>query len=514
MFKTIALTIASTVAVIFAAHAATAADITVKSAYYSTNYMVPHIHYEGPVLDGDIEALQAVFDRVANCREECAPAEGRPNAVLTLSSPGGNYAVGLDMAHFLRNNHIATRVEADATCYSACAFMFLGGSAYSSQDSIGSYPDRIVEPGGIVGYHAPYFDDATLQRALEELGSDVVMGDNRRNYAIMVNQLVNWNVDPLIIGWMVHQGPDETYDLVTSNDLYLTRTALPPTPPRVWIEEPGAAIRNVCLRLMSDYQTTEPAVISSTFPTEFTADIGQTESGQALSGFVLGDNPLDIGMCAVTNESFTDEGNYDVALYLAPGIGGFSRPVLSFFNRVDGWSTLGIGASPSTRVFQKGSINHYFLDPLGDLETQGQRAALPMIAAKFFAIGQPAPPAAPEGFEVVYEDYAHRIARKGDIWVYLQSGNIGLFRESQDADELGVTISADSRGETAFFRAGNYQSNGNPFSIFGAMNDVAAAVMRIEVEKPAGTPLTDEELTTLRQLQCTMVLAGQQLTCS
>src|SRR5690606_11207710 len=143
-------------------------------------------------------------------------------------------------------------------------------------------------PGGILGFHAPYYNDAALKARLEEAGTGVVMDDTRRNYALMVHNLVNWNVDPLVIGWMVFQGPQSTYDVVGANDHYLTRAGLPPSPANLWYTSKQDAVRNACIRLWSEYQRAEPLVLESSFPTEWIEDTGQNEFGEQLSGYVLG----------------------------------------------------------------------------------------------------------------------------------------------------------------------------------------------------------------------------------
>src|SRR5690606_3456756 len=134
---------------------------------------------------------------------------GGPTAVLTLNGPGGSYGTGLALADFLRANHIATVVERDAYCYSACAFAFLGGAAYSPQQTIGTYIDRVVEPGGIPGFHAPCKDEAAFLADMELRGVMEAQGGTRDNLSIMVRELVKWNVDPEVIFFMVGKGPDE-----------------------------------------------------------------------------------------------------------------------------------------------------------------------------------------------------------------------------------------------------------------------------------------------------------------
>src|SRR6218665_1877038 len=159
--------IAALLATILPAQAAT---ISLVSMQYSAAQPVPHITYEGETRVGDLETLRSLYDGFVKCRFECLGPEGGSTAVVTLNGPGGSYGTGLDLADFFRANHITTVVERGAKCYSACAFAFLGGSGYSSDERTGTYIDRQIEPGAIVGFHAPYRDEASFLEALEQRG--------------------------------------------------------------------------------------------------------------------------------------------------------------------------------------------------------------------------------------------------------------------------------------------------------------------------------------------------------
>lgn len=187
-----------------------AAAISIVSMQYSAAHPVPHIHYEGDTEAGDLERLQEVYDTFVRCRLECIGQRGGATAVLTLTGPGGDYHTGLLIAEFLRENHIATVAERDAVCLSACAFAFLGGSGYSPLLSVGTYIDRMVEPGSRVGFHAPYMGEDVFFAELEASGPFGSQGVSRNGLALMVQQLVRWNVDPLVLYDMMSMGPSDT----------------------------------------------------------------------------------------------------------------------------------------------------------------------------------------------------------------------------------------------------------------------------------------------------------------
>ena len=108
-----------------AALPARAATLSIVSMKYSTGHPVPHFHYEGGTVDGDVETLRNMYESFVKCRLACIGPEGGATAVLTMNGPGGSYLEGLRLADFLRENHIATVVERGMRCYSACAFGFL-----------------------------------------------------------------------------------------------------------------------------------------------------------------------------------------------------------------------------------------------------------------------------------------------------------------------------------------------------------------------------------------------------
>jgi hypothetical protein len=72
---------------------------------------------------------------------------------VCLNSPGGSYLYGIKIARFINEVRIKTRVRADEECYSACAIIFMAGIT-----EVGDYEyrDRTLEPGGVIGFHAPY----------------------------------------------------------------------------------------------------------------------------------------------------------------------------------------------------------------------------------------------------------------------------------------------------------------------------------------------------------------------
>lgn len=343
-----------------------AGSMTLVSEYYSADHPVPHFHYSGPVQQGDLQQLQALFDANIACGFEQFPASGGNCAVLTLDSPGGSYVEGLTFAQYLRDNRIASIVEAGAECYSACAFAFLGGTGYSTQSGVGVYVDRMIAPGGIVGFHAPYFAPDSLDDLVAQFGLDEVLGASRDDIAVMIRELVNWNVDPNVLGYMVSMGPSETYDITTGEDYFLTRSALPPN---LVLDDTkitlGDAIYNACTYLLAAHESTFPSSQTHRITEMSLSEIGVDPSGQSVIGYRLGDdNPLGLTFCGLPAHQFEGNGEADISLYTGAGIQGDIRPMLTFFHRPDGWSGLGGTGNISRSIFQRGAMNTMFLNPL------------------------------------------------------------------------------------------------------------------------------------------------------
>jgi ATP-dependent protease ClpP protease subunit len=73
--------------------------------------------------------------------------------VLCLDSPGGSLVEALKLAALLRDMPIGTKLEANATCESACAMVFMAGSFHAHES--GLYKWRIMHPTARLGFHAP-----------------------------------------------------------------------------------------------------------------------------------------------------------------------------------------------------------------------------------------------------------------------------------------------------------------------------------------------------------------------
>lgn len=104
----------------------------------------------GPIEKGDAAQLDALALDMP---------EGWPNIedgrwkTLCLDSPGGSYTEGFAIARHLLDNRIGTVVDDGATCLSACALVFMFGTAYQTESN--ALTNRRLHVGGRLGFHQP-----------------------------------------------------------------------------------------------------------------------------------------------------------------------------------------------------------------------------------------------------------------------------------------------------------------------------------------------------------------------
>lgn len=82
---------------------------------------------------------------------------GSAGASLCLDSPGGSLPEGIKMFNEIWSSQMHTRVVNGDRCESACAIAWLGGGVQEGTLAI-RFATRSIEPGGILGFHAPRLD--------------------------------------------------------------------------------------------------------------------------------------------------------------------------------------------------------------------------------------------------------------------------------------------------------------------------------------------------------------------
>ncbi|MDA7428105.1 hypothetical protein PGB28_06525 [Primorskyibacter aestuariivivens] len=116
----------------------------------------------GPIQPGDADRLRAILPGDAEYSQYVTDTPR-----LCFDSPGGSFVEGLAIARHLRDTGIAAHVPRDASCLSACAIAFLGGSARNFEDALIDMRDRSLHSTARLGFHAPQLDvpDASFNRA-------------------------------------------------------------------------------------------------------------------------------------------------------------------------------------------------------------------------------------------------------------------------------------------------------------------------------------------------------------
>jgi hypothetical protein len=110
---------------------------------------------DGAIEAGDGDKLSAALDTLGS-----SGGFDSRTVSLCLNSLGGNYDEALKLIMvLLKHTNVATIVDRGAECYSACAFLFLAGNTQRSEDGELA-PDRTLDVGGTLGFHAPYLKTA------------------------------------------------------------------------------------------------------------------------------------------------------------------------------------------------------------------------------------------------------------------------------------------------------------------------------------------------------------------
>ncbi len=141
-------------------------------------------------LEGAIEYGDA--DRIA---DQIAKAES-PLETLILQSPGGSVRDALTLGRILRRADVATRVLQGEYCFSACPYLFAGGT------------DRSAEDGAAIGLHQHYFGKSTILPAF------IAVEDIQRGQGEVMVYLDEMGINPLVMQHALTTPADEIYVLL------------------------------------------------------------------------------------------------------------------------------------------------------------------------------------------------------------------------------------------------------------------------------------------------------------
>ncbi|MEM9796405.1 MAG: hypothetical protein AAF919_07945 [Pseudomonadota bacterium] len=114
---------------------------------------------------------------------------------VALDSPGGSVANALEIGQAVRSLSIPTRLRDGAVCFSACPYIFVGGT------------DRVVAGTARFGVHQHSFGESTILPAF------LAVEDVQRGQAEVLDHLQQMGIDLRIMGPALATPSDEIYIL-------------------------------------------------------------------------------------------------------------------------------------------------------------------------------------------------------------------------------------------------------------------------------------------------------------
>lgn len=123
------------------------------------NYLV-----RGEISAGDRDKIKRILQSL-RARHDAGTVGQCGRVRLSLDSPGGSFGEAMEIATLVWFAHAATYVSEKAKCLSACALIFMGGSAHAGDGY--TKTDRVIHYSAKLGFHAPYLS-ATNFREMSE----------------------------------------------------------------------------------------------------------------------------------------------------------------------------------------------------------------------------------------------------------------------------------------------------------------------------------------------------------
>lgn len=478
------------------------AEFTYVAPEFSKTHTVPLIKLSGTIESGDVKLLEAALSAAYMGQK---PDGGTTQAVVSLSSEGGSFQAGQELADYFRKNAIGTIVERGNACISACAVAFLGGRGFWPTGGIGFYKLRLVEPGATVGFHAPYFPAAGVAPAMVP---KLVEG-TRLSIAQLIQVLETNDVDPKVMYRVVEMGPDQRLTIDTIGDLFNFRLNLPSFPESTIALREADKVRNACLKLLVlEYgQTTN-------WQNQFlakSASIRKDSKGKRWNGFTFDDAPYGIRYCGQLQDQSASAGDRTIQL-----LGGLDDDDIEVKRSVtvaaEGWSYV-------SSMFSYRSIlplNYWYLPnevKLSDLAKQpvsaaiskerwGDASALPLLKLG----GGPSVD--------VYTSDRHRVAKIGPFIVYVHAGAASLFDKFKQEDlDRASGVSFKKLFNDAAILSGRRTKPNSVFYWFALREGARSAIVRIEHSTGPSGLQTDAERALTQEIACKTRLGAARIPC-
>ena len=182
----------------------------------------------------------------ANLVETAVPAN-HAGVILCMNSPGGDFVESLSLFYTIWNkDSIITRVRPDAECFSACAFAFLGGSRVVGTGLVRTAA-RIIDPGGVLGFHAPQIiapEGGTYSSEYVQASYALALSDVANLFALtLLEENGVAGMQPFIFNKIIQTLPEELFLVDTVGRASLSGISIPYSAPP---EFSKSSIENIC----------------------------------------------------------------------------------------------------------------------------------------------------------------------------------------------------------------------------------------------------------------------------
>lgn len=488
---------------------------------YSTTRPVPHIAFEGEVEKGDAAKLRAMITRFCPDASDCE--FDNTTAILSLDSDGGSFVAGIELAETLRALQVATVVESNNACLSACALAFLGGSGFHVTGGIGTYVDRFMEPDARVGFHSPFTEQ--LAGLSDNLKLDLTVRGLRVSIADLARFLMRYNVDPIVVDRIIMMEPDQFYDITTFADLFYFRVNLSEFPGHLAEPPVEQRIHNVCSRLAALHYSAEIAAIRPIIADGFSKAVAHTRNGVPLDGFDVDDRPLNVAWCGLQDETTSyDDLSESFTISLARMAwkedmsDTYAEPLVSFNYSNSGWNSAGYrGGTAARSILRLGPINHWFYEPEMEISSLGRAAKTHIQDDKrvSFAPFERWRDRLLTGLDFQTFTHNQRRYQIGEISAEVEVGPASrfdhAFKRYQGLRNTQITYSRTF--ENAFVVSG-LQPDGRAFYTFGLKDEDASLVAMLEFPLGADGKPSDETNSQIDAIACSASFGSASLPCN
>lgn len=182
-----------------AAAPAIAADIKSDGTLKVGEIEYTKISLSGEILDGDVKKLEAELDNA-------------DQAIVSLNSIGGSFSEALKIAALLQENLASTIVEDGASCLSACAVAFLGGSAQGEEGD--TTPSRSIAANAHLAFHAPAL--AVADTGLTKAAAQTAYAAAMKAVTDFVRMSGDLGIEAKTAADLMTVEPDQTYAINTA----------------------------------------------------------------------------------------------------------------------------------------------------------------------------------------------------------------------------------------------------------------------------------------------------------